>query len=502
MRKNNFERLAERKQREMAPQKLDIDGLLKLLVDPKRIHDSDRSLMPTQREFIYDNRPVVGYMGAAGAAKTSSLCAAGLIRQLLVPDGRLLVARFDYNDLIDTTAKRMQEMMNALPVGTLIDRNKNPPMKWWIRPVGSDAEPSEITFMGLKENLGSYEFSDAIIDEADEVPRSAFDLVKSRLRHIRKGVDLDSQIRTLRFVFNPPDTTHWLYEVCTGLNHEGRRLHSPLVDHLYTPQYRENARNLPPGYYDEMLRTMPTDLADRLVRGQWGATFPGTPVYREFNSDLHVKRGLQYDRTQPILRFWDFGYRRPCVLWAQLDWAGRLLFLREYLGENMEASAFARKVKTLSAKYYPHADYYADFGDPAVVQKKDTGQTLAHFAKEGITMQYRVSSIESGVQAIRQRLELLIEGQPALQVDEQNCPILIRAFRGGYHNDDKGKPFKDGFYDHEMDAARYGVINVLGANFRPVHVNNSAMNGSVGSVEYVDSTAPSVEYADTSYDTH
>src|SRR6478609_6588440 len=98
MRKTPLEVLREQKRKQMEPKRLDIDGLLKLMCDPRRALDENRALMPTQRNFIYDTRFVVGYMGAAGAAKTSSLVASGFIRALMVPDSRILISRYDYND--------------------------------------------------------------------------------------------------------------------------------------------------------------------------------------------------------------------------------------------------------------------------------------------------------------------------------------------------------------------------------------------------------------------
>jgi hypothetical protein len=486
VRKSQLEILRERKRAQMAPQEMDLEGLLRLMCDPNRVLGEHRKLNPTQREFIYDNRFVVGYMGAAGAAKTSSGCAAVLIRGLMVPDSRILIARHDYNDLMDTTAKTMESMINALPPGTLIDRNKAPPMKWWIRPIGYEGDPSEVTFMGLKENLGGYPFTDAFIDECDEVPREAFHLVKSRLRYVRNGTPPEQQLYTLRFAFNPPDTTHWLYEECTGLNYEGRKVQEASVDHLYTPRQRENEQNLRVGYYDDLLKTLPKDLADRLVRGLWGATFPGQPVFREFSPDLHIRRSLGPDPQRPVYRFWDFGYNRPYCCWAQEDWAGRLLVFREVLGEKIEASAFARRVKSLSKQYFPRQEAFVDFGDPAIVQKKDTGSTLAVFVKEGINMHFRKSQIEEGLRLIRERLSLMIEQQPALQFDQDGCPILIRALRGGYHLDEKNKPKKDGFYDHPVDAFRYGVINTLGGGTSTYKTSssNALLSQHESSLEY------------------
>jgi hypothetical protein len=326
--------------------------------------------------------------------------------------------------------------------------------------------------MGLKEAMGSYEFNWAIIDEADEVDEKRVHEVGTRLRN--RGGNY-----SVMLAFNPPDKHHWLYSACTGLDFQDRRIKEPWLK-LFTPRPDENIRNLPAGYYEEMAKDLPEDMLMRLRDGQWGSTFEGAPVFREFKFDHHVKESIDWDGVSTIVRAWDFGYNRPYCVWMFVDWEGRLLVLREHLGEKVEARAFARHCIALGNQWFPGARFM-DFGDPAVVQKKDTGQTLAEFLKEGIQIRFKKSEIEPGLRLIRQRLSLQIGGEPAMQFSRRGVPVLIAALRGGYHLDDKGeKPVKDGYYDHPCDGFRYGVINLFwdGTTMRA----NPMMNFDVGSL--------------------
>lgn len=448
MRKSQRERLLDAKKKS-GPQIVlnGLDDLLKLLVGG--------DLNPTQKAFIYDSTRLKAYKGPAGCAKTSTICAAGLARALLQPGSKGLVARYDYNDLMDTTALRLEEMLSRLPKGTLVDRDKSPPMKWWIQPIDPDGELSQITFMGLKDAIGSYEFNWAIIDEADEAEENRVHEVNTRLRN--KGGDF-----SVMLAFNPPDKHHWLYTACTGRDFQDRNV-KPSWLKLYEPQSKENVRNLPENYYDMLAQSLPEDMKQRLIEGEWGSTFDGQPVYREFKFNVHVKDRIEYNPDRGLLRFWDFGYHRPACIFAQFDWQGRLLILREVLGEREEASAFVRRIKMLTAQFFPNPSDIRDYGDPAVAQHKDTGKTLHELSKEGIVMHFRVSKIETGQTLIRQHLNLMIDGEPAMQFDRRGCHILIAAMRGGYRLDDKGeKAVKDGYYDHLCDALRYGCINTIG----------------------------------------
>lgn len=472
MRKSQREKLAERG-REAQPQvKLDLDGLLERLLGGP--------LNPTQKAFIYDPFRIKGYKGPAGCAKTSTLVAGGLIRALLQPGSKGLIARHDYNDLMDTTALRAEEMLSRMPPGILLDRNKSPPMKWWIRPAvpvldaegnatGEEPQACEITFMGLKSGMGSYEFNWAILDEADEIDEQMVHLVNTRLRNAGGNYFLG-------LAFNPPDKHHWLYTACTGKDYQDRNIAKPWVK-LFEPQSRENIKNLPKDYYDQLAKSLPADLRQRLVEGDWGSTFSGQPVFREFSYNIHVK-DINPDKDLPLFRFWDFGYRRPACIWTQMDFEGRLLVLREVLGENEEVIPFTRRVKALTAQWFPNVEIAGDYGDPAVAQKKDTGQTLALLLGEGITMQFRASKIEEGTRAIRHGLEQLIRGEPAVQFARVGVPILISAMRGGYHLDKLGqKAEKDGYYDHVADAFRYGFINLFGTSGTPLYSRASRFSG-------------------------
>ena len=464
MRKSNLEKLREARRKKQATQAMDLEGLMKLML-AGHLPEEERIINPTQREFIYDPTRLKAYMGAAGVAKTSTLVCGGLLRALLQPGSKGFIGRHDYNDLMDTTARRAEEMLQALPKGVLVDRDKSPPMKWYIQPVIPDGDISEITFMGLKDAIGSYEFNWALIDEADECDEKRVLEVNTRLRH-RGGNYM------LALAFNPPPTTHWLYTACTGKDSQGRKAKDPLFK-LYLPKKGENDQNLPPGYHDILRSQLPEDMVMRLVEGQWGAVFPGQPVYRQFKYDIHSTFGLPYEPYSTLYRFWDFGYRHPVCLWAQLDFEGRLLILREHKRENVEVRPFAAEVQALTKRWFPDQEEdIIDFGDPAARQKKDTGSTLVHLSQEGITLRYRTSTIEEGLRIGRQMFEQLIDGKPAIQFDRSYCSYIIDAFRGGYRMDDKGeKPFKDGFYDHGADAFRYGLINLFGAG-KPLNVNS------------------------------
>ena len=460
MRQNTLEKLRAAKKKQFTKMELDLEGLAKLLVIPPHVPEGQRRLNPTQKTFMFSPVEKKLYMGAAGAAKTVSGVASSMMRALLEPGTKHCIARANYNDLLDTTMDEAQQMLDRLPAGTLLQRDKSAPTKWWLKPFATRAgqhevEPSQITFMGLQDGLGSYKFHGAFVDEVDEVEEKRFLELWSRCR-------LPGGSNYINGATNPPDSTHWLYTAVTGLDSQGVRVGHPYLT-LFTPLERENERNLRPGYYDELLATLPPDMADRLVRGQWGAVFPGHPVIREFSRAIHCKP-LTFNDAGTLFRFHDFGYRRPAVLWCQLDTLGRLYVLREKMGQDVEAMAFAKQVTFDTRHHFAFDPTVQDYGDPAVSQKKDTGQTLAHYREAGIFMQYQHVPFDLSLNMLRRRFNTMVEKAPAIYIDPKGCPILSAALSGGYAFKQNGtEPRKDGFYDHLVDCLRYGLYNVLGA---------------------------------------
>lgn len=467
MRKSKLEVARELRGGTKEPKVLNEDAFLELILGGPAL--------PTQHDFITDYVETppgqeergweAAYMGPYGCAKTSTILAKAWLQALYEPGSQILVARQNFNDLKDTTYKRMEEMLARLPPNTLMEREKSPPIKWVIQPIGDSGEYSTFTFMGLSDTLGSYEFHSAFVDEADEVDGDRFNEIRGRCR-------LKGKSRIICCAFNPPSEDHWLYGECTGLDSRGR----PLLGKdgkprgsglkLFLPKPLENAVNVRAGYYEDLAQRYPPDMVRRLVLGQWGSTFVGQGVYSsEFKREWHVQDMLAFKPYLPILRFWDFGYRIPVCLWAQVTDEGQLLILREEMGQDIEIRPFAARCKAITATEFAGATA-VDFGDPAASQKKDTGSTLAVLTQEGITLRFIRSGIDPGIRAVRLVLSRAIKGTPACLV-ARRCTITIRGLEGGYHYPDDGvgdpsKPVKDGYYDHFMDALRYGVTNVFG----------------------------------------
>lgn len=454
MRKSYFEKLKEAKKRNDT--KLVIDG-----IDGLYQHLLGGPMLPTQRKLIYGEGLARAYPGPAGCAKTSTLAAFGWGRALLVPGSQVFISRANYNDLLGTTMGAIIAMLDKLPKDVLLDRDKTPPMKWWIKPIYVDGMPDDsqvscFTFTGLQDDLGSLLATVWLCDEAHEIEEERARECTSRLR--APGAPREDYCAV--YVFNPPPKTHWLYTACTGFDHQGNKVANPWMN-VYKPEPNENIKNLREGYYDDLKTTLSPQQQKRLIDGEWGSNFQGKPVFPQFKLEVHANKKLEYNPDRPLVRMWDFGFNKPACHFAQTDTFGRLKVLRTILGSMELIDTFGPKVKVETALHFPGAKDITDFGDPAVKQVKDTGSALSRLHAMGISILYRSSTIDEGVKLIGILLNQMIGGEPLLQFDSQNCAPLVEAFQGGYKLDKLGeKPVKDGFYDHPMDAFRYGIINM------------------------------------------
>lgn len=196
----------------------------------------------------------------------------------------------------------------------------------------------------------------------------------------------------------------------------------------------------------------------------------GTPFYGGFREHLHT--GI----FEPILGRtlmlgWDFGYIHPACVITQLDYLDRWIILKEIMGSKITIDLFADMVIRILNEEYANCPVI-HFGDPACVQVNDKSEFTSWqiLSKKNIDIIYRASEYRQRKEIIEHRLHTLHDGKPAMMVDK-SCRIIIEGFLGGYHypilHDNQQFlrkfefPFKDGYYEHPMNAMEYIAVNAF-----------------------------------------
>lgn len=469
-----FDKYAAERRAELNETIDSFEDLIKIMLDSEGRPKEERVINPTQKKFFEDPSRIKAYMGPGGSGKTIIGCADIIMKAFIIPGSKWFIGRRDYNDLLKTTAMTASGIMTRLPPGILVDKQKTPPMEWWLKPIVTKENPmpalSSITFIGLSDLLGSYEYCGGFVDELDELEEDYFFQLVGRIRYKPSSMP-DMKVYPITASFNPPPKTHWLFKNCTGKTFDGIPYKGgiPTIN-LHTPMFKENARNLRAGYYEEM-DSMPDDLRQRLQLGEWVDIYPGDPVIRQFNKDFHVRSNITF-KEGTLYRFWDFGYNRPACLFVQMSSIGRMEIMKEFLGKQIEGNLFIEMVNNITGQHFPRAQKIVDYGDPAVAQHKDTGSMLRLLREAGINMFYKKVPFEVSLALLRQRFTTLIEGEPSLSI-HPDCVTTIAGLKGGYRLKEDGlTPFKDGFYDHLIDALRYGIYNLYGNGI--TNMNNFA----------------------------
>lgn len=384
-----------------------------------------------------------------GSGKTATLVVEGIALSLQYPGNVGLIARKTLPELKSTTLKRFFEF---LPDPLILSYNKTD-RELLIR---TNGKPSLVHFGPCDEinRYKSLELGWFGLDEADEISEDHWLTLCGRLR--MKDIPQFGMLAT-----NPTSPNHWIFR---------KWMKEPLEGYeIFRSKTSDNAANLPPDYEENLRKTYSSDWVDRFVGGQFGVLQSGDPCFPDFEMSVHALP-QEPDKSLPLIRGWDFGRRRPCVVFAQMDKEGRFKILRTLLGENEDIYEFSERVIKYSNQNF-NIWKFDDYCDPAGKHERDSGKPSVKVLNEkGIFPRFRMSTPDQRATHMRKMMRGTIKGEPEFQVDPVNT-YLIEAFMGGYQIDDSGKPRKDGYYEHGIDALGYIICNTCMVSSRMVELD-------------------------------
>jgi hypothetical protein len=203
--------------------------------------------------------------------------------------------------------------------------------------------------------------------------------------------------------------------------------------------------------------------------------FSGEAVYSQFDPNNSV-RPTRYNPRVPLWRGWDFGYRHPAVVWAQLWPDDTLVCLHELYPTidrdqlaGLSTHQLAKKVIDQTQRLFPQAleqdsAGIADFCDPAGNQRKENSEfsSIEVLNQFGIDPEWSVVGRKNRINYLRE----YVEREGKFRVNP-HCTLLIKALSSAYRYPeadagtgdrempDLGKKVQEEPYVHLMDALEY-----------------------------------------------
>ena len=357
---------------------------------------------------------------------------------------------------------------------------------------GNGVVELELVFIALDRDedirkLKSIEATAAYINELSEVPQAVLHHLIGRVNrrypshsfcedHYWSGIIADT---------NPPDEDHWIYkdfELNPTVNYKIFHQPSGLIqnqdgsfskdkegNYIANPEC-DNYSNLSPDYYVKLGEKRSEGFIKVYCGGLYGIVESGKRVYPEYNDDLHSVPKLEAIQGTVVHLGWDFGLTPACIV-IQITPRGQVRILKEYLAEDMGIRTFAKNVVLPSLPVdFVYNRVGESEGDPAGTAGDaimEEMSCIGELNSLGITTQAASSNdVDVRISSVRYFLNAMIDGQPALLLSREGCPVLRKGFVNGYHfkriqisGDERWqeKPNKNRF-SHIHDALQYIVM--------------------------------------------
>lgn len=323
----------------------------------------------------------------------------------------------------------------------------------------------------------SLEVTFALIDEFVEIPRQIIDALSARVGRYPSKKDGGATNWAIFGSSNPSTEDNWWYEylhdvaVCAQPDEQmelddTRNAHYWLQPSGFSPN-AENLENLPGGvnYYHNQAKGKSNAWIKQFIESEWGYSIAGKPVIATFNSDMHLaKTPIHYDPQSDLILGLDPGLGGSAVIFGQEDMHGRLKVLGELVQQGYGAERMIReRIKPYLRRRFPEAKVVVA-PDPASANRAQTDEraVIDEFKKHFSVKIETNNRLAIRLDAIEHFTTRLTDVGPALLIDAKECPVLVRALKGGWRyvmdvkkGIVKGTDPEKNAYSHPGDAFGY-----------------------------------------------
>ncbi len=410
---------------------------------------------PVQKQFI-EHRPFPGlvrpadwpatmnprvvdlFSCRAGEGKSAALAWSVYFYTRHNPGAAALIFRDTWENCRDTTQK---EFFHWFPEDVYGKYIKSEKLWEWLP---SSGLTGTVNFLGMDDpkdaaKLQSKFFGIACCDEPSPaagtggIDKSIIQILLGRLR--QKGM----QWYAVKLAQNNPDETHWTYQMFVDPGTPATA-DAPGFTHFQT-KTPENVRNLPPGYYQSMMRDLADrpDLQRRMAKGEFGFQQLGKPVCPSFDANVHSADELDVPASGEMWMSWDGGHTPVCVIGIIAPSGVLLITDAITIDDGGTYQLIEDKVfPLLETKYAKYRGRWEHTGDPALItaDQSDTNQSPVRKIRRLLGGGWHAGpkELEPGVNPLNRRLSLLGKGgKGMIIVDKKNAAGVFYALRGGWH---------------------------------------------------------------------
>jgi hypothetical protein len=468
-------------------------------------HNINYDPPPTVKNFIKSYTPGELFydwiVGPVGSGKTTGiffkLCYMASLQEP-GPDGirrtKAVVVRNTAPQLNDTTIASWFIWFKDGQAGKWYATQKNFLLKFgdveclvMFRPLDTEQDIARVL---------SLEVTFVLVDEFVQVPRKVIDALSARVGRYpssgadgvgptNKGVWGASNTETednpwFDYLHNkcvrspaplPPDKNARYWVQPSGLSEEAENLKG-----LGNGDVERGRR-----YYTDIIKDKSEAWIKQYVEAEWGFSVSGKPVISSFRAAIHVKKArFSPNPALPLVAGFDPGIAGSAFVFGQQSLEGNLIIY----GELVQSGLGARRLMT--ERFQPYlVRRFPNFpkgrvkitADPAAANRAQTDEkSVVEVVREYFPCEAETNNrLPLRVDGLDFFCSRLIDGEPGLLIDEENCPTLIRALKGGWRwtIDQKkdsiagAEPEKNAF-SHVGDAAGY-----LARYFHKIHQQES-----------------------------
>lgn len=465
---------------------------------------------PTLAEFHASDARYRIVRGPVGSGKTTAMCMEIMSKAMGqepnargVRRTRWIVARNTYGELKDTTMKTWSEVFHPSVFGAPTGLPPSHTLRFKMKD-GTKVE-CQVLFRSLEseqdiKKLLSLDITGAWLNECREFPQKVMTFLGLRIGRFPPKRDVAPTWRGVIGDTNPPDDGHYLAQWEQDPPDTNLRADIPAdyedgevdadddassarFDFFVQPPailreadgwrmnpHAENLKNLPKGYYRDMMAALSPDAIGIYLANQFGVLFEGKPVWPTYDRFLHdLTSPYVPDPELPMVLGIDFGLT-PAVVFLQRDSSGCLVAFDEIICDDLGADELSKMINVKLKRDYPGIDYEV-FCDPAgdIRSQVDKSTPIMMLMAHGIDAQPAVTNdwiIRRD--AVARALMARGDGRPGLLFGPR-CKVLRQAMGGGFCltkrsgiNGEWIEQPKKNRYSHVADALQYAVLESNG----------------------------------------